>query len=128
MNPVPFVVIGAIVMLLTFGVIYFVRTFKAEKQRWEALPEDDSDITQPPVDHTRCIRVSVVDCHCCAKSPGKYMHEYFTVVFETDTHETLEYNVPEEMYHCFETGQRGMLTVVDDYVYGFELDEHDDTL
>lgn len=123
MEPSFVIAVSAAILLLTFGAIGIVHTFKEEKQRQENFPEDVSDIEQPPVELTQYIRVTVVDYHCGVESVGKFTKNYFTVIFETDTHETLEYNVPEEMYDGFEKGQTGTLTVVDDYIYGFTLDE-----
>jgi len=123
MDPQFIIAIGALFLLLVFGAIGMIHTFKEEKQRLENLPEDVSDPKHPPAELTQHIKVTVVDCCCGVESVGKFAKNHFTVIFETDTHETLEYNVPEEMYDGFEKGQTGTLTVVDDYVYGFTLDE-----
>lgn len=46
----------------------------------------------------------------------------FTVTFRTEDGGILKFNVPEEMYDGFEEGQRGLITLVDGILYGFELE------
>ena len=125
MNPYVIFAIAAFagVSILVFTFFYINRTIKKENQRLEELSEDTSDSSQPPAELTQYIKVTVVDQYCGAETVGKSTKKYFTVIFETDAHETLEYNVPEEMYDGFEKGQTGTLTVVDGYIYGFTLDE-----
>ena len=125
MNPYVIFAIAAFagVSILVFTFFYINRTIKKENQRLEELSEDTSDSSQPSAELSQYIKVTVVDLYCGVDSVGKRTQNFFTVIFETDTHETLEYNVPEEMYDGFEKGQTGTLTVVDGYVYGFTLDE-----
>ncbi len=123
MDPSFIIAVGVLTLIVIGFLFGMVHTFKKDKQLLQNLPEDDTDITQPPEELTQYIKVTVVDQYCGVESIGKRTQNHFTVVFETDTHETLEYNVPEEMYDGFEKGQTGTLTVVDDYIYGFTLDE-----
>ena len=48
--------------------------------------------------------------------------QIYTVAFRTRDHKLLTFQVPEEMYHGLEEGQQGMLTYVDQNLYGFELE------
>ena len=72
------------------------------------------------------IYATVVDQRCEVKMVGlqtpKTMQS-FVVVFQTRNREYISFEVPEEMYHGLEIGQSGMLTYVEDNLYGFALEE-----
>ena len=70
------------------------------------------------------IYATVVNLRCEVKMVGLQTPKtvkVFTVTFETEGGETVLFKVPEEMYHGFEVGQRGVLTYVEDSLYGFDL-------
>ena len=53
----------------------------------------------------------------------------FVITFKTENGDFMKFNVPEEMYDGFDKNQKGILTFVDDQLYGFALlDDSDSTM
>ena len=91
---------------------------KAKEQiarRKEMLSETEPELIQ--------VQATLVDQNCLVKLVGMKTPKskaIFTVVFKTEDAQTLVFEIPEEMYHGLDVGQKGQLTYVDEYLYGFE--------
>ncbi len=112
------VLILVLLILLTyFGVKY-------EKKDKKEHPETAEELLERELE-TQELHAKVVDLSCSILSQG-YRHsrtfEEFTVTFEADDGEKYKFRVNEEMYHGFEKGQVGTLTITDGAFYGFNPD------
>ena len=122
---VAFVVVagGAVIAL---GVVLSMnerRRFTERERKETRVPEQAPPISS---DAMQEIFAVVVDQSCQvqmigAKTPKTV--QVFTVVFEDAHRQRLIFQVPQEMYAGLDVGQRGMLTYVDNCLYGFELEE-----
>ena len=121
-------ILYAIGILAIFGVLGFclIKAIKdAPRQRQEAkeqiarreqiLSEDCSEMKQ--------VIARVEDLTCQVNMVGIHTpktEKRFLVIFQTKTEERFVFEIPEEMYHGLEVGQQGLLTYVEDCLYGFE--------
>ena len=91
---------------------------KAKEQiarRTEMLSETGPEMIQ--------VQATVIDQNFQVKLVGMKTPKsetVFVVAFRTEDARTLTFNIPEEMYHGLDVGQKGQLTYVDDCLYGFE--------
>ena len=121
-------ILYAIGILAIFGVLGFclIKAIKdAPRQRQEAkeqiaqreqmLSEDCPEMKQ--------VIARVEDLACQVNMVGLQTpktEKLFIVTFQSKTEERFVFEIPEEMYHGLEVGQQGLLTYVDNCLYGFE--------
>lgn len=93
---------------------------KIDKETAERLIEESLEAEFENVQ----VRATVVDLSCSAEVVGikkpKAVEQY-RVVFESDDGKLFKFDVQQEMYDGFEKGQTGLLTIVDNELYSFEI-------
>jgi hypothetical protein len=86
---------------------------------------NDNDTDFPPCEEPTSQHVTVVGQTCSARMVGikkpKAVNE-FLIYFKDEDGKVFPVSVPEDLYDGFEEGQTGTLTLVNDKLYGFELD------
>ena len=124
---------GAVIICIFVAcVIGVVRMLaKRIKQSQEIMVEPNHNSSEPvssaeedfPVKE---FKATVLDQACTVKTVGtktpKTVKE-FAVLFSLSNGKTKSFLVPEEMYDGFEKGQVGVLTVVGEELYSFEIEE-----
>ena len=117
-------------MVIAFGLVFFLGLFiwwirRCEQEEPEQggvyTPEESADFQCT----TRKIRATVIECSCCAKVIGIKNPEavsVFSIAFKGENGDIIKVNVPEEMYSGFDDGQTGILTLVNDELYSFEIE------
>ena len=105
---------------MTFLIRYLLSISKKYKND-DGKKDESSEIID--IFEKKEIPVTVVDMQCSAVVKGiknpKAVNE-FTVFFRCENNEILEFSVDEEMYFGFDIGMKGILTVSDNILYGFE--------
>ena len=125
-----FCILAVLAMIAAVGVVAWLilrhmlkpENIQAELERRKALNADPVE----PDFATLEIRATVLDHTCEVRLAGTKTPKatkIFTVVFRGEDGKVLSFRVPEEMYDGFEKGQTGLLTVVDDQLYGFAPEE-----
>lgn len=110
------IIVGTVVFMLIYSLIWGL---KHQKKVDNYPPE--------PTHKTLTASATVIDQYCVVRTIGYKTPKTiktFTVVFQTDTGEIIKQDVPEEMYDGFEKGQTGLLTIVDEDLYSFVLEEY----
>lgn len=121
-----FCIIAVLAIIAVVGIVawlilrYFLKpeNIQAELDRQRAQTADPFD----PQITTEELRATVIDHTCQVQLIGiktPKATKIFTIVFRTEDGKVLSLNVPEEMYDGFETGQTGLVTMVDGELYGF---------
>ena len=113
------VLVIGIIAIISWGRENTPKKKPAPKPRMQPVEE------QEYVPKMEEIYATVVSTSCEVKMEGyktPKTKKIFTVVFRTRDHKLLTFQVPEEMYHGLEEGQQGVLTYVDQCLYGFELE------
>ena len=113
--------------IVVVGIIAIVTWGREEKPRKKPAPKprQKPEAEQEYVPKMEQIYATVESTRCEVKMEGyktPKTKRIFTVVFRTRDHKRLSFEVPEEMYHGLDEGQQGMLTYVDQNLYGFELE------
>ena len=103
-----------------------IKQYKQDIARKKEVARRDNTSIEP--EHaTVTIKATVVGQACYVKTIGiktpKTVKE-FIVAFQTANGDVLKLNIPEEMYDGFEQGQKGILSIIDGELYGFELEEN----
>lgn len=116
------VVIGGGTAFLVFATVMGIKQYKRDTKKKREEPTVTADETEPVV--TTAV-ATVVDQWCGVRSVGikmpKTVRDY-VVVFQMENGEKISINVCEEMYGGFESGQTGVLTVIDGELYSFEIE------
>ena len=128
-NQIGFVIFLGICMLailaaIVVGIIAAIKDEPRKKREAQAQMARQEEILSEELPAMEQVTACVVDLNCQVSMVGMQTPKTvkaFTVAFETEEGNNLLFNVPEEMYHGFEVGQRGVLTYVEDSLYGFEL-------
>ena len=113
-----FIFIGVLVGLVIFMLIYSLVWGIRQQKKVDNYPSE-------PTHKTRKTTATVIDQYCAVHTIGHKTPKtvtVFTVVFQSGD-EIIKLNIPEEMYDGFEKGQTGLLTIVDDDLYSFALNE-----
>lgn len=124
------VFVGIIIIITT--ILIAVKKYKQNAGN-NGIYKTNEDLEQDEVEYsTVAINAEVVDQVCYVKTVGiktpKTVRE-FVITFKTENGDFMKFNVPEEMYDGFDKNQKGILTFVDDQLYGFELlDDSDSTM
>ena len=120
------IIIGFIVLaVLSFVIAGIIQHKKNKKEHPGGINAEIDKMFVDPEKLTESFRATVVDMVCYADMTGTKRPKskrVFIVSFETENGEILKINVPEEMYNGFDKGQKGILTLVDGILYGFELE------
>lgn len=107
---------GSVFVLFCFYMaIRQYRKDKAQKNTPRSVRHDAAYVRQE-------IQATVADLSCHVETAGTKAPEtrtVFSVSFQTESGDILNYNVPKEMYEGFEIGQSGTLTLSDDALYSF---------
>ena len=108
---------AAVVLMLVFPAIAIGMRYRKLRRQPEESPA--------PVCTEVVSYATVEEIACRVRTYGhklpKTMQE-FAVAFRLENGEELKLDIPEEMYHGLEKGQRGVLTVKDGELYSFELE------
>ena len=115
-----------IIVAIVLSVLAFVVAgIKYKKDHPDGIDAETDEMFVKPETMTESFRAIVVDMVCYAEMTGTKRPKskrVFTVSFETENGEILKINVPEEMYDGFDKGQKGILTLVDGILFGYELE------
>jgi len=118
-----FLLVAIVAGLVTLAIISYKhdKANKIDKETAEKLIEESLEAEFENVQ----VRATVVDLSCSAEVIGikkpKAVEQY-RVAFETEDGKTFKFDIPQEMYEGFEKGQTGHLTIVDNELYGFEIE------
>lgn len=117
-----FIVLGVSILFSPFIILAIIDERKGKKLKAEkAIKDKDTPIELPKTIHVKVIE-KVVDVGMVGiKTPKNVVTHY--IIFEDDYGEAHRINVREDMFDCFEEGQKGILTLKSGYIYGFDLDE-----
>ena len=117
-----FIVLIAAVLFSPLFILAIIDERKGKKLKAEnAAKGKDESMELPKTIHVKVIE-KVVDVGMVGiKTPKNVVTHY--VIFEDDYGDTHRINVREDMFDCFEEGQKGILTLKAGYIYGFDLDE-----
>ena len=117
-----FIVLIAAALFSPLFILAIIDSRKGKKLKAEnAAKGKDESMELPETIHVKVIE-KVVDVGMVGiKTPKNVVTHY--VIFEDDYGDTNRINVREDMFDCFEEGQKGILTLKAGYVYGFDLDE-----
>ena len=124
------VFVGIIIIIST--ILIAVKKYKQNAGN-NGIYKTNEDLEQDEVKYsTVTVNAEVVDQVCYVKTVGiktpKTVRE-FVITFKTENGDFMKFNVPEEMYDGFDKNQKGILTFVDDQLYGFALlDDSDSTM
>ena len=124
------VFVGIIIIIST--ILIAVKKYKQNAGN-NGIYKTNEDLEQDEVEYsTVTVNAEVVDQVCYVKTVGiktpKTVRE-FVITFKTENGDFMKFNVPEEMYDGFDKNQKGILTFVDDQLYGFALlDDSDSTM
>ena len=116
------VVVGIIIIIST--ILIAVKKYKQNAGN-NGIYKTNEDLEQDEAEFSIVtVNAEVVDQVCYVKTVGmktpKTVRE-FVITFKTENGDLMKFNVPEEMYDGFDENQKGILTFVDDQLYGFEL-------
>lgn len=109
---VPALILIGFVVLITLWARRFHKTGKGGKPA-----EESEQPVLPTVIGARVTNMRIETGIAGTKNVRHYVD--FTVTFLTDDGETLEFNVPEELYTAIHTDQTGMLVYVGNTFYDF---------
>lgn len=118
-----FLLVSILAGLVTLAIISYKhdKANKIDKETAEKLIEESLEAEFENVQ----LKATVVDLSCSAEVVGikkpKAIEQY-CVAFESDDGKSFKFDVPKEMYDGFEKGQTGLLTIVDNELYGFEIE------
>lgn len=114
----------AIVFVISVG-IWIAKTTKKQRKEMKTEPPVAIDLDSPCQEPTE-IYATVIDMSCSAKLVGtkqpKAVNE-FIITFKTTDDKILNIPVPQEMYDGFEIRQNGLLKLINNELYGFEIKE-----
>ena len=118
-------IFGVLVVLVLFSPLFILaiiderkgKKLKAEK----AAKEKDESMDLPKTIHVKVIEKAIDVGLVGLEIPKNVVTHH--VIFEDDYGEAHRINVREDMFDCFEEGQRGILTIKAGCIYGFDLDE-----
>ena len=120
---------GATVISATV-VIGALITSKKQKNAPANIRKDNIDEEEFREPETLEFHATVIDMNCQTRTVGikqpELLKEFF-VFFKDDNGKVYKIQVPEDMYECFDTLQVGTLTLIDGELFGFSLDEDNDT-
>ena len=121
----------AIFVIITFGIIVGILDYRKNKDKYltkeqyreleEARLNDEGEITTA--------HAEVIDLECGVTTIGYQAYKqpkavkYFIIHFKYDNGDIIKIPVNEEMYHGFDIGLAGTLTLIDGQLNSFELDE-----
>ena len=112
------------IFIIGFGIWIFKITKKQRKELKNSPPKE-INLDEPPTEPT-VKKVKVINQFCETKVVGiKQLEavEEFIITFEEPDGNIFNLPVPKECYDGFETGQKGLLSIIDGKLYGFELEE-----
>ena len=116
-----FLVVVVMALLLVISMIKQYQKTKA--QNWALVEEMESEYELPPVDAVNAVVLKKdVIMEKNVISPEKIVRTHtliYNVQFSTDNGETVEYNVPQELFENIYIGQRGTLATVDGEFFDF---------
>ncbi len=107
-----------LIALILLPVIWlYIRIHKKEKaHKQQIIAEMEQPVTLPPVD---AVYATVLKKDVFMEKKV-HMHQLvYSVQFLTDSGETVEYSVPEELYDYITIGQKGILATVDGEFFDF---------
>lgn len=110
------ILFGALMVCTITGIIYRSKPKKNGVQ-------DDDNLAEPEYQRLE-VNATVIDLACGVEVKGHKTVKAvktFRVAFELESGKVITLTVPEEMYEGIEIGQKGLLTLVDGELYGFEL-------
>ena len=110
------ILLGAFMLCIITSIIYRHKPQKDGSQI-------DDDPAEPEFQRLE-INATVVDLACGVEVKGHKTVKAvktFRVAFALENGKVITLTVPEEMYEGIEIGQKGLLTLVDGELYGFEL-------
>ena len=118
----------AIFVIITFGIIVGILDYRKNKDKYltkeqyreleEACLNDEGEITTA--------HAEVIDLECGVTTIGYQQPKavkHFIIHFKYDNGDIIKIPVNEEMYHGFDIGLAGTLTLIDGQLNSFELDE-----
>ena len=119
------IIVAIVLSVLSIVTAGIIQHKKYKKEHPDGIDAEIDKMFIEPETLTEKFRATVVDMVCYAEMTGTKRPKskrVFTVSFETENGEILKINVPEEMYDGFDKGQKGILTLVDGILYGFEIE------
>ncbi len=116
----PYIIFASIILVFAYLIFFWIKLHRLRKR------DEPLDVSEQAEPTQEVLEATVVDLACGARLVGmktpKSVKE-FMVVFQEENGNIRKFYVPEEMYHGFEVGQKGVLTLVDGHIYGFALCE-----
>lgn len=116
-----------IIAIIVLSVVSFCLLLVVTQKISEKAKNGSHSDNDFPEYETVKMKAKVIDLYCLTKVVGiknpKSVKEFF-VCFENDNGEVFNLAVSEEIYDGFEQGQTGLLSMVENELYGFEPDEN----
>ncbi len=124
------------IVMIVFGValiaciVYPFFDLKKNKEKYDAYAEEirkkeDEEFEREP--ETKSFHAEIVDMVCGTGLVGSYhlpkSQKTFLVVFKNENGELREICVSEDVYISLEVGMRGMLTLLNENLDSFELND-----
>ncbi len=123
-----YLLLGAFFLSFVFVITLAIWIFKiTKKQRKELKKNPPKQINLEDTPSEPILKkVTVINQYCDTKVVGikqpKAVEEFFITFKEPDGN-IFNLSVPKECYEGFESGQEGILSLIDGKLYGFELKE-----
>ena len=121
------------IVMIVFGValiaciVYPFFDLKKNKEKYDAETEEYADKKFAEEAEVEAFRAEIVDMVCGTGMVGSYhlpkSQKTFLVVFKNENGELREICVSEDVYISLEVGMRGMLTLLDENLDSFELND-----
>ena len=117
-------------LIFIFAFAYGFYDLKKNKEKYDAYAEEirkkeDEEFEREP--ETKSFHAEIVDMVCGTGLVGSYhlpkSQKTFLVVFKNENGELREICVSEDVYISLEVGMRGMLTLLDENLDSFELND-----
>ena len=112
---------------LVVAIVYPFWDLKKNKEKYEAEAEEYVEKKFAEEAEVEAFRAEIVDMVCGTGLVGSYhlpkSQKSFLVVFKNENGELREICVSEDVYISLEVGMRGMLTLLDENLDSFELND-----
>lgn len=112
---------------LIVAIVYPFWDLKKNKEKYEAEAEEYVEMKFAEEAQVEAFRAEIVDMVCGTGMVGSYhlpkSQKSFLVVFKNENGELREICVSEDVYISLEVGMRGMLTLLNENLDSFELND-----
>ena len=112
---------------LIVAIVYPFWDLKKNKEKYEAEAEEYVEMKFAEEADVEAFRAEIVDMVCGTGMVGSYhlpkSQKSFLVVFKNENGELREICVSEDVYISLEVGMRGMLTLLNENLDSFELND-----